>query len=283
MTAPTPVELRRGVLAVSVLHDLDLLPGADGIVLTGVPQVAISWWECRRALAGARAETELGRDRLAHWLLIRRWLADRPLDDLAERARPVGTPVEHVSHPGLDWIRARVLGDSLDLGLGFVGLDPDRPDDVVIVPQGALVAAGLDGAADTWWAGALDYLEDMGTMAAARFTRNPQSPLKPMGDCDVVTLLASRMLRGALCAAAGGMRPVAVPMRTRGWLDLSRIDPAFAMAAAAATKPEDRGFDRPLLVTAEEVVMVGSGGKPAEIVLRDPAPDTPWVRDMLYR
>ncbi|MDQ6649501.1 MAG: hypothetical protein M3Z02_05225 [Actinomycetota bacterium] len=283
MTAPTPLELRVGVLAVSVLHDLDLLPGDDGVVLTGVQDVDVSWWECRRALAGALARTELGRERLARWLLIRRWLADRPLDELAERARPVGTPVEHVDHPGLDWIRARVLGDSLDLGLGFVGLDPARPDDVVIVPQGALVAAGLSTVADAWWAGALDYLEDMGTMAAARYARTPEAPLKPMGDCDVVTLLASRMLRGALCAAAGGMRPVAVPMRSRGWLDLSRIDPAFSTAAAAATAPAERGFDRPLLVTAEEVVMVGSGGKPAEIVLRDPAPDTPWVRDVLYR
>jgi len=51
-----------------------------------------------------------------------------------------------------------------------------------------------------------------------------------------------------------GMRSVAVPTRSRGWLDLSRIDPTFAIQAAAAVAPADRGFERPILITKDEVV-----------------------------
>ena len=85
---PEAPELRRCALAVAVLHDIDVLPAIDGIVLTGTPAVEVSWAECRRALGGVEPETDDGRHRLARWLLLRRWLADRPLEDLVERARP---------------------------------------------------------------------------------------------------------------------------------------------------------------------------------------------------
>ena len=108
--------------------------------------------------------------------------------------------------------------------------------------------------------------------------------LRPIGDCDVVTLLASRTFRTALCAQDGtGMRAAAVPMRRRGWLDLSRIDPAFTVAAAAATDELARGFSRPLLVTVDEVTLSMVGGRPAEIVLRDAAIETPHLRPILFR
>ena len=64
------------------------------------------------------------------------------------------------------------------------------------------------------------------------------------------------------------MRAAAVPMRRRGWLDLTRIDPAFTAAAAAATAPAERGFSRPVLVTADEVTVATEGGRPAEIDVR---------------
>ncbi|MCW2613999.1 MAG: hypothetical protein JWN08_993, partial [Frankiales bacterium] len=59
-------------------------------------------------------------------------------------------------------------------------------------------------------------------------------------------------------------------------------DPAFGPAAAAATHAPERGFARPLLVTADELALVPDGGKP-DLVLRDPAADQPWVRSVLYR
>lgn len=282
-SAYDPLVLRRCALAVSVLHDLDLLPDEDeGVLLTAAPPVRVSWDECRRALGEVDPESALGRRRLAGWLLARRWVADRSFDQLAERARPVGMVVGSELHPGQDWVRRRILGGALDLGPGFLGLDPSRPDHVVAPPNGVLVAAGIDPAA--WWPAALDYLERMGARATERWTRDPAAPLRPMGDCDVVTLLSSATLRSALAGGtAGGMRAVAVPMRTRGWLDLSRIDPAFALAAAAATEPAERGFDRPVLVTADEVVLPVAGGRPAEIVLRDPAVGSEELRDALYR
>ncbi|HEU4913025.1 MAG TPA: hypothetical protein VFV76_14125 [Actinomycetes bacterium] len=279
MHAPDSVELRRLALAVSVLDDVDIVPTDDGVLLTGDAVVEVSWLELRRALAGADPESDLGRARVSGWLRGRRIAADTHPDHLRGLARPVGLPVDHPLHPGLDWVRHRVLGDVLDLGFGFVGVGDD-PDEVVVVPQGALDAAGIDPL--PWWPVARDYLERMGAVAAQRLADT--SLLRPIGDCDVVTLLGSRALREALCALDGtGMRAAAVPMRRRGWLDLTRIDPAFTTAAAAATAPDERGFSRPLLLTADEVTMAPDGGRPAEIVLRDKAVETPHLRPMLFR
>jgi hypothetical protein len=279
MHAPDALELRRLVLAVSVLDDVDLVPLDDGVLLTGVAPVEVSWLELRRALAGADPDDDLGRSRVRMWLRGRRIAADTHPDHLREMARPVGLPVDHPLHPGLDWVRERVLGDTIDLGFGFVGVGCD-PDEVVVIPQGALAAAGVDPA--PWWPVARDYLERMGAVAAQRLADNPT--LRPIGDCDVVTLLASRTLREALCAQDGtGMRAAAVPMRRRGWLDLTRIDPAFTAAAASATTPEERGFARPVLLTVDEVALAPEGGRPAEIVLRDPAVESASLRPVLFR
>jgi hypothetical protein len=279
--APTSTELRRGVLAVSVLHDVDLEPSDEGVTLTGAPRVHVPWSECRRALAGHDPESEAGRTRLTGWLQARRWAADAGPQALELALRPVGLPVEHVLHPGLDWVRERVLGDALDLGLGAVGLDPADAERVVLLPATVLDAAGLD--ADVVWQAERARLEELGALAAERLKTDGRGQLRPYGDCDVVTLLGARALRAALAEAHGGMGAAVVPMRRRGWTRLALIDPAFGPAAAAATAPEDRGFPRPLLVTADELTLASEGGRPEEIVLRDPSADEPWVRDVLYR
>lgn len=279
MQAPDSLELRRLALAVSVLDDVDIVPLDDGVLLTGDVPVEVTWLELRRALGGADPADDLGRFRVRAWLRGRRIAADVHVEHLRTQARPVGLPVDHPLHPGLDWVRQRVLGGALDLGFGFVGVGTD-PDEVVVVPQGALDAAGVDPT--PWWPVARDYLERMGAVAAQRLAANPV--LRPIGDCDVVTLLASRTLREALCAHDGtGMRAAAVPMLRRGWLDLTRIDPAFTAAAAAATAPHERGFSRPLLLTADEVTLAPEGGRPADIVLRDPAAESVHLRPVLYR
>jgi len=279
--APEPTVLRRCALAVAVLHDLDVLPAIEGVVLTGAPPLEVSWSECRRALGGVDPESDDGRHRLARWLLLRRWIADRPIEDLYERARPYGAAVESPLHSGLDWVRRRVHGDALDLGFGFVGLNPRDPDKVLPVPQRLLDSAEI--AVDDWWPTAVVYLERMGRMAAERLERNPAAPLRPMGDCDVVTLLGSLTLRAAIVTdVPDGMRAVAMPMRTRGWLDLSRVDPAFSAAAARLTAADDRGFSRPLLVTREEVAMVPEGGDVARAVLEDQIAPVIDLRDVLY-
>jgi len=213
--------------------------------------------------------------------MLRRWLADRPLQDLYERARPYATPVESPLHSGLDWVRRRVHGDALDLGLGFVGLDPRDPDRVLPVPQRMLDSAGIN--VDDWWPTSVVYLERMGRMAAERMERTPNAPLRPMGDCDVVTLLGSMTFRAAIVTdVADGMRTVAVPMRSRGWLDLSRVDPAFSAAAARLTAPEERGFSRPLLVTREEVAMAPEGGDVVREAIEDRIAPVIDLRDVMY-
>ena len=279
--APTGAELRRGVLAVSVLHDLDIEPAKLGVTLTGTPSVWVPWGECRRALAGADPEQPAGRARLATWLLARRWAADAHRSDLLASLRPVGLPVAHALHPGPEWVRERVLGGALDLGLGAVDLDPEEPDRVVLLPPPALSGAGID--ADAVWPSARRRLEELGALAAERALRDPKGVLKPMGDCDVATLLGARSLRAALAQDGGGLGAAAVPMRRRGWIKLSLIDPAFAPAAAAASSAADRGFPRPLLMTADELTVVPEGGRPTEIVLRDPVATDPRPRDVLYR
>jgi hypothetical protein len=279
---PTLLELKRCVLAVSVLDDVDLLPRERHVVVEGSPVVRVPWRLVRRALAGADPETPDGRHRVAVLLRSVRWAADLGRAELRVRTRPYGVPVEHPEHPGLDWIRQRVMGDALDLGIGFVGLDPARPDTVLPLSSGVLGLLKID--VEPWWPDAAAYLDDMASVASLRHRRQPSPVLRPMGDCDVVTLLGSRIFRAALVRGdSAGMRGVAVPMRSRGWLDLARIDPAFAAAAASATEAEERGFERPLLVTADEVVQAPEGGRPAEIVLRDPAVHTPDLRDVLYR
>jgi hypothetical protein len=276
---PEAQHLRQCALAVAVMHDVDVLPALHGVVLPGSTDVLITWAECRRALAGAPPASEPARLRLKRWFQLRRWLADRPLEDLAERAKPYGSWVESPLHPGLDWVRRRVLGDTLDLGFGFVGLDPADPDLVIPIPHQLLRAAGVEPS--PWWPTAVVYLERMGEMAVQRLERHAQ--LRPMGDCDVVTLLGSRTLRTAMVEGqVDGMRTVAVPMRNRGWLDLNRIDPAFSAAAARLTTMEERGFDRPLMVTRDEVVIARADGNVIRPALEDHIATVVDIRDVLY-
>jgi len=279
---PGPGELRRGVLAVSVLCDIDVEPRDDGIVLPGPRRVHVGWAECRRALAGHDPGGSDGRDRLRRWLLARRWAAELGRDGLVAQLRPVGLPVDHVLHPGLDWVQERVLGGALDLGLGALGLDPADPDGVVVLAPPALCAEGIDGKAA--WPAARARLEELGALAAALLLHDPQGRLRPVGECDVVTLLGARSLRQALAEAAGGMASAVVPMRRRGWTQLAMIDPAFGPAAAAATAAQERGFPRPMLITVDEVVVAASGGRPGLLALRQPGADgEPWGREVLKR
>ena len=271
-----PIALRRTVLAVSVLDAIDLVPDLDGVrVEAPAATLLLTWREVGFAVGDADPDGDVARDRLRTWVRLRAGLAQLP--DPVAAARAVGLPPGHPLHPGGTWARTRVRGEALDLGVGLLGLLGD-PDEVVVAPPVLLALGGVD--ATDWWPSLARELERVGRLAARRFLEDPSRPLRPFGDFDVVTLLGSTAFRAALCEADPlGWRTAAVPMRTRGWLDLGRIDPAFAAAAALATHPDERGFDRAVLVTPEEVVMTGSVGRSAWHALQDPpVPIDPWRR-----
>lgn len=276
MTLRPEPSLRSALFAVAVAHGLDLTPGQDGVLLPGPPPVLVGWDALHGALGVLPASAPRAPAVLAAWLRLRSAVAAAPELLLADGARVVGLPVAHVLHPGPAWVVQQVPGGVLDLGIGVRGLDPADAERVVLVPPDVWDDAGLDPR--RWWRLAQTQLEEMGALAVLRLRRDPPdspAPLRPMGDTDAVTLLGSATFRAALAAGDGGMAAIAVPMRRRGWLRLSLLDPAFAPAAAAATDEEDRGFVRPLLVTAGEVALARDGGWTVAAVLdgRLPAGD----------
>lgn len=277
--------LRRVTLAVSVLDEIDLTPDEHGVVLHDGTPLLVSWDEVECALRGADPEHERARRRLREWFRLRRTLASAV--DPGTFFRPLGLPVGSSVHPGGAWALRRVLGDAIDVGLGALlpgraepGRSSDGLDEVVVaVPPLCLAASAVEAPP---WRELVAYAERMGELAAQRLKREPLV-LKPLGDSDVVTLLSTTGLRAALAARdVSGMCAAVVPMRRRGWLDPSRTDPAFAVAAAAATDEDDRGFERPVLVTRDEVAVATAGGRPAEIVLRDPVAAHRGVRDVRW-
>ncbi len=236
---------------------------------------AVSWLELAE---GCGPEPEGMTRRVARWLRLRhrvRTLVDTAGPDvLLGLVRPLALPVGHTVRPGPRWAVMDVLGGALELGLGLRHVDDDGrecAETVGPLPVGLLRCAGIDAVPLVRQAG--QYLGEMAELAADRLLRTPSSPLRPLGDCDVVTLLAAPGFRHAVVRDAigvVGLRSAAVPDRRRGWLDLGRVDPAFARAAASLTDADRRGFARPLLVTADEIVQVRDGGDPHRFALADP-------------
>lgn len=271
---PAVADLRQCVLAVCVLDDIDLLPLPAGVLVDnerpdGTRGVLIGWDVVAEAVDGADPLSAEARTAVSRLFRLARHLGSRPDPTLRDILRPVGLPAEHELHPGVSWLQEVPMGCALGLGLGLLGVEGD-PDAVTVPPAGLLEALGVDIAVA--WGRALAYLEDMGAIAATRLARDPLAPLRPMGDCDVVTLLGSAVFRSALVTQDGvGVRAVAVPMRRRGWIDPDHVDAVFARAAAAATPSMDRGFVRPVLVTTDGVweAVDGDHARALEIALRE--------------
>jgi hypothetical protein len=249
--------LRRAVLAASLLDDIPLTPDDHGVRLGPTWEdrtawISAGWAELHAGLAGAEPLSDPGRLRLRDWLRAR-----TASDHSALRRRAVvrALPVGHALHPGPSWVQESVLGGVLDLGIGLRTESPTPgagPALGVPLPTTAYLAD-----TSVWWPALVSHRNEMAALALDRLHRDGNGTLRPVGDCDVLTLLSSPTLRCYLAAEDGtGMRAVAVPMRERGWCDVSRIDPVFVGAAASATSPEHRGVSRPLLVTVDEVGQV---------------------------
>ncbi|SDQ49748.1 hypothetical protein SAMN05428996_1936 [Quadrisphaera sp. DSM 44207] len=282
MTADPDLALRQAVLAVAVLDDVDLNPAGAGIVVAGAVPVRLSWEAVRAVVAGHAPGSPAARARLRAWLRQHRAVADLgagAAGALLAGARAVGQPVDGALHPGSAWVRERVRGGALEVGLGALDLLPGEDEPAPLWPDVA-AAAGLD--ADAAWQRAVEHRARMAELAVARLARDahlaaglppagPDGPrarplvLRPVGGVDVPALLAAPVLRAHLAAGDGtGLRAVAVPVRTRGWVDPARVDPAFAGAAWSASDVEQRAFPRPLLVTAEEVAVAGRPAQPGQ-------------------
>lgn len=295
------VALRRAVLAVSVLDNIDVSPRARGVVLDGppgAPSVRLSWQVVAAAHGAGPAGSPAGHRRLSVCFRLHRLVAELGPDAanvLRQSARALALPRDHAIHPGVRWVRQRPIGGALELGVGMVGLLGES-DEVLPLPPSVASAAGADLGA--WWPHLVAHAEGMGHLAVNRLRRDhnhrstlrgaaatdTQAVLRPVGGVDVPTLLTTSSVRRYLATSDGsGMRAMAAPMRSRGWYDLARIDPAFVAAAWAATDEWDRGLRRPVLVTADEVVLAPGGGSTVEPVLSDPAAASRFARDVRYR
>src|SRR3954470_10634195 len=82
---PSLSALRRCVLAVCVLDDIDITPAERHVVLDGSPPVRVPWPIVRRALAGADPDSPLARERLRLLLLPLRWAANLGRATLTDR------------------------------------------------------------------------------------------------------------------------------------------------------------------------------------------------------
>ena len=272
-----PPVLRRLALAVSVLHDVDLVPEVGGLTLTGEREIHVSWETLACVLdeadwaaqdAGHEPDERSRIAALAAWLIARRAVdAADPAELEADlQLVALGIPVKHQTHPGTAWTREVVPGDALCLGFGY---GPQHKP----LPAGVLEHAGID--AEAAWHRVRAELERLGALAAERDRRQARRAIGPIGSADVVTLLGSSNLRRELAATEGdGMVGLIVPLRTRGWRATYASDPAFGPALAAAMPDVERGFERPLLVTAEEISEVRAGGDPMRL-LRDDDEDSP--------
>jgi hypothetical protein len=270
-----------------VLDDIPMEPRADGIAV-GLgwndrrSWVPVSFEQLADAVRGVDPESSTGRLRLRDWMRARAVL-HAGLAPQDRRLVPLALPVGHPVHPGSGWAYERVRGGVLDLGPALRLL---TADDEIVVPLSPAVlrAAGVE--LRPGWSAVRAHCDAMATLAVARLVRDAKAVLAPVGGCDVLTLLASATLRRYLASSDGtGMRAVAVPMRRRGWFDLARIDPPFVLAAAHATSAEERGVDRPLLVTQDEVAVVGAVidvAAMARRALADPAAARSGGRDVLY-
>ena len=291
--------LRRGTLAASVLDDIPLAPSTDGVTVGRSwddrdAWTPVAWADLAEAVGDVPPESLAGRLRLRDWLHTYVWLTHLPSTPQAHppsRVVALALPAGHVLHPGPEWVLETVLGGLLDVGLGLrpaLGPLPAEPGVAVAVEPLAVPlppgAARVAGARTTgWWTAAARHRDAMAVLAGERLDRDDHGVLRPIGGCDVLTLLSGRWLRTHLATTDGtGMRAVAAPMRSRGWFDLARIDPAFVGAAAAATEPELRGALRPLLVTTDEVGLA-AGAMSAEQLAHDALADPAVVRSAPHR
>jgi hypothetical protein len=252
-----PPRLRRCVLAVSVMSDLDLTPHAEGVLLPGRSGAFVDWAAIGQAVGDFDPFGSIARRRVETLLRLHRLVVDLGEDAVPAfhaASRVIALPAGHAEHPGAGWAQETLRGEVLELGIGAHGLLGEL-EWTTPVPPSVLRALGVDGR--HWWPRLREHVDRMGALSAARLRRDGGAGLiRPVGGCDVLALLSSRTLRRHVAQSDGsGMRSVALPTRRRGWYDISRIDPQFVQAAWSMTDDVEQGLPQPVLVTADDVTL----------------------------
>ncbi|MFC5382411.1 hypothetical protein [Aquipuribacter nitratireducens] len=280
-----PARLRQAVLALEVLDEVDLDPTSTGVRLAAGGDLS---WADVEAAVGPWVEVPdhpVTRARLLAATEVAGLLAVGGPDAVLAVLHAHGEPVDPGPlTPGEGWVREAVPGGALALGPGIADLG--RVRDPLPLPPLPLVRESLGDRLDVAWDRVRTDLERLGGLLVERLERDASERrplvLRPVGAADVVSLLGSERVRAFVASGDGtGMRGLAVPVRDRGWFDLARIDPAYVRAAWAASEPLYRAFDRPLLVTRDEVAVPPDGGDVLGAVLADPA--APARRDVRWR
>jgi hypothetical protein len=245
--------LRRCLLSVCVLGDLDMIPHDDGVELTGPVPVLVGWEELEYAVGTFPPESPIGRRRVEELLRLRLAVAQRPPGTGLGpgRARVVALPPGHAAHPGPTWVREVVPGGVLELGLGVAGLLPDE-EAVIAVPP--MVEALAGGDTERAWTQARAHADRMGALAVHRLRRSGDGVLRPVGGCDAFTLLSTEQIRRQMIGSSPlGMTGLVAPTRREAWPAPVPAEPEFLYLAWTMTDAHDRGTPYPLMITRDEV------------------------------
>lgn len=284
MSLEQPIaSLRRTLLAASVIDDIDVVPTDEGVILGGSVETYLTWHDIATAIGPHPPDSVIARVRLATTLRLHAWVqedAKRARAQVRVAARLLAMHPDHALHPGDSWVQERVLGGALDCGIGLVSESSDGADAVPLPPS---VAEAAQISESILFADLRVHAHSMGQLVVARLHRDDagarsrvgsenQAVLRPVGGLDVPSLLATAPVRSYLADSDGsGMRAIAVPIRSRGWYDLARVDPAFVQAAWSASSEVERGLPRSLLVTEHEVAQGPGGQDVIDLALADPA------------
>ena len=257
---PEHVELLHLVRAVAAIDGIELRPDRDGVLPPGRAVSLISWPQVRATLGSDDPLDPAPRRRLELLVELHQVVGELgpdAADRLGQASRALALPVGHPLHPGRGWVRHRLPGGVLDLGLGVAGLLPGRPGPVPL-PPGVAEAAGLGGA-DRWerlW----QQAERLGALAGRHLAGTGDSAvIRSAGGFDALTLAATQALRDHLLGSTGpaGL-PVAAPRRDRVLTGARAGDRDRSRATWLLSAAAERGVLEPRRLT-------GSGVEPVDL------------------
>jgi hypothetical protein len=257
---PEHVELLHLVRAVAAIDGIELRPGRLGVRPAGRTGGLISWPQVRATLGSDDPLDPAPRLRLELLVELHQVLGELGVDAaawLGRACRAMALPVGHPLHPGRGWVRHRLPGGVLDLGLGVAGLLPGRSGPVPL-PTEVAEAAGITP--DAGWDRLWQQAERLGALAGRHLASTGDSAvIRSAGGCDALTLAATHALRDHLLGSTGAAGlPVAAPRRDQVLTGDRAGDRDRTRATWLLTSAAERGVLEPLRLT-------GTGVEPVQL------------------